>query len=319
MLRVHRLIDKQWHTEEGIAAASQAAQELDSTPVWVEATAPDPDECAALYRCFGIRERTLEDALEPQHPPVFREFDEHIFLIVHAPETSAREETRKIALFLGHRWLLTVVRAPLPMLEPLREQLLRHAIYYLDAPDLLAHAILDHMAQIFEERVDEMIDLADVLSERALEEPSPDVLPEIQHLRRRTSAFTRIVRTQRDVYQSLARGGCPFLTRRVEPHLRDIADHMLRVYDLLEAVRDGIVAARDSYLTAVNYELNETMRKLTSIATILLPLGLVAGVFGMNFEWMPLIHRPFGFPIAIGGMITLALGLYAWLRSRRWL
>jgi magnesium transporter len=214
---------------------------------------------------------------------------------------------------------VTVVRAPLPLLEPLQEQLRRHATYFLDAPDLLAHAILDHMAQIFEERVDEMIDQADELSDTALDRADPDVLPEIQRLRRSATAFTRIVRTQRDVYQSLARGGCPFLSHRVEPHLRDIADHMLRVYDLLEAVRDGILAARDAYLTSVNYQLNETMRKLTAIATILLPLGLLAGIFGMNFDHIPFAHRSFGFWFVLGGMATVAVGLTAWLRARRWL
>jgi magnesium transporter len=94
---------------------------------------------------------------------------------------------------------------------------------------------------------------------------------------------------------------------------------MLRVYDLLEAVRDGILAARDSYLTAINNQLSLAMRTLTAVATILLPLGLVAGVFGMNFKRMPLLDWPAGFWIVVGSMVTTALGLFAWFKLRKWL
>jgi len=319
VVRVHRIVGKAWHTEEGSAALSAAIAGAPTWPAWIEAVAPDAAECAALVRAFGLRERSLEDALEPQHPPLFREFDDHLVLIVHAPETGERRETRKVALFLGRRWLVTIVRAPLPLLDPLHEQLRRHPDYYLAAPELVAHAILDHMAQVFEERVDEMIDRAESLSDRSLEHPEADVLPRLHHLRRRAAAFTRVVRAQRDVCQSLARGGSPFLSRGVEPYMRDVADHMLRVYDLLESVRDGILAARDSYLTAVNNQLNRTMRTLTAVATILLPLALVAGIFGMNFARMPLLENPSGFWIVVGAMAFCAVGLYGWLKSRRWL
>src|SRR5262245_26676551 len=126
MLRVHRLVEKEWRTEEGTGAVAAAAETLETMPVWVEAIAPVPDEFAALSQHFGLRERSLEDAVEPQHPPIFREFDEHLFLIVHAPENAERKETRKVALFLGNRWLVTVVRAPLPLLEPLHERCRRY-------------------------------------------------------------------------------------------------------------------------------------------------------------------------------------------------
>ena len=319
MLRVHRLVDKEWRADEGISAVAAAAEGLETTPVWVEAVAPAPDEFAALAQKFGIRERSLEDAIEPQHPPLFREFDEHLFLIVHAPETAERKETRKVALFLGNRWLVTIVRAPLPLLDPLLERFRRYPQYFLDAPDLIAHAILDHMAQVFEERVDEMIDAAETFSDRSIDHPQAEALPKLHQLRRRTSTFTRIVRAQRDVCQSLARGGSRFVSRQLEPYLRDVADHMLRVYDLLEAVRDGILAARDTYLTAVNHQLNVAVRTLTAVATILLPLGLVAGIFGMNFDHIPLVHGRYGFWIVVGGLVATALALTALFKARRWL
>jgi magnesium transporter len=94
---------------------------------------------------------------------------------------------------------------------------------------------------------------------------------------------------------------------------------MLRIYDLLEAVRDGIVAARDSHLTALSNRVNASMRTLTAVATILLPLSFVAGVFGMNFDVIPFSHSPYGFWFAMGVMGVLALILYVLFRRRAWL
>jgi len=94
---------------------------------------------------------------------------------------------------------------------------------------------------------------------------------------------------------------------------------MLRIYDLLESVRNGILAARDTYLTAVNNQLNLAMRTLTAVATILLPLGLVAGVFGMNFEHLPLLKDPRGFWIVVAGMAALAGVMAVFFKRRSWL
>ena len=318
MLRIHQLDGERWATSEGTAALAVAV-ERGRRPIWVEAIAPDAAERTALVAALKLQEGSLVDALEPQHPPVFRDFEQHLFLIVHAPESSQQQATRKVALFIGDRFVVSVVRTELKLLDPVQEQMRRHPRYYLERPERVAHALLHHMADVFEERVDELIDVAQLLEEEALEKQGGDLLQRLHALRRRAAGFTRTVRAQRDVCQALARGGNSFLSRSVEPYLRDVADHMLRIYDLLEAVRDGILAARDSHLTAVNNQLNLTMRTLTAVATILLPLGLIASLFGMNFDAMPLLHRPGGFWIVAGGMTALAVGLFAWFRSRRWL
>jgi magnesium transporter len=281
--------------------------------------APDDAERAALCAEFGLQRLSLEDALEQEHPPTFREFANHLFMIVHAPESSTQRATRKVALFLGEKFVVTLVRAPLPLLAPLAARLRQHDAHYLCAPERVAQAVLAFMTDVFEERVDELIDVAERLDEEALEGSRPEFLERLHKLRRRSAFFARVVRTQRDVCQSIARGDTRFFSRDILPFLRDVADHMLRIYDLLEAVRDNILAARDSYLTAMNTQLNLAMRTLTAVATIILPLGLVASVFGMNFERMPLLKNPAGFWILMGAMAASAAGLWAWFKKRSWL
>jgi magnesium transporter len=316
MVRVNRLVDGRWSAAEGVAALAGARQ---GACAWVEAVAPDAAERAALCSEFGLHQLALDDALEQEHPPTFREFPDHLFMIVHAPESSERRTTRKVALFLGETFVITVLRAPLPLLAPLTDRLKRHDDHYLLAPERIAQAVLAFMTDVFEERVDELIDFAEQLDEEALESARPEFLERLHKLRRRTAYFARVVRTQRDVCQSIARGDTRFFSRDIGPFLRDVADHMLRIYDLLESVRDNILAARDSYLTAMNTQLNLAMRTLTAVATIILPLGLVASVFGMNFERMPLLKNPAGFWILMGAMAAAAAGLWAWFKRRRWL
>jgi magnesium transporter len=316
MIRIHRCDGTRWQESEGAAALASVEG---GGPAWVEVVAPDAAELAALHRELNLHELALKDALAPGHPPVFHEFDSYLFAIVHAPESSDTRTTKKAAFFLGERFVVTVLRAPLPLLQPLIERMRRHPDHYLAAPERIAHAILAHMTDVFEQRVDELIDRTDKIEDEVLEKTPDGLLKRLHGLRRRTAHFARVVRTQRDVCQAIARGDTGYFSRDVAPGLRDVADHMLRIYDLLEAVRDGILAARDSYLTAVSNQLNVTMKTLTAVATILLPLGLVAGIFGMNVDPIPLGHVRYGFWIVVAGMLAAALGLAWWFRRRRWL
>lgn len=316
MVRVTRLVDGRAQTVEGSAALAGARG---GSPCWVEAVAPDEAERAALCAAFGLKKLALDDAVETEHPPTFREFEGHLFIIVHAPDSSERRTTRKVALFLGADFVVTVLRAPLPLLDPLLERLRQHPDHYLCAPERIVQAHLDFMADVFEERVDELIDLTEKLDGEAMEGAQPDFLERLHKLRRRASHFARVVRAQRDVCQSIARGDVRYFSRDVLPFLRDVADHMLRIYDLLEAVRDNVLAARDSHLTAMNTQLNLAMRTLTAVATIILPLGLVASIFGMNFDSMPLLKTPGGFWILSGAMAAIAGALWFWFKRRRWL
>lgn len=319
MLRVHREETGRWQTTTGLAAARAAAADLEERSVWIEAIVPDDAEQSFLRDEFRLPHDSLEDALRPHHPPLLRELESHLMTIVHAPEPGLEVNTRKISLFLGRGWLVSVVRREFALLDPLRPLLERNPGYYLAAPERIFHAILHQLCDVFEERVDEMIDCAEDLEEKSLDRAAGDTLEKLQQLRRRTAALARIVRAQRDVFQALARGGIPLIPRNEEPYLRDNADHMLRIYDLLEAVRDGILAARDAHLTAMNTDLNVTMRTLTAVATLLLPLSLVAGVFGMNFKTMPLIEEPWGLPVLLVVMAVVAAGTWRWLRAKRWL
>jgi magnesium transporter len=282
-----------------------------SAGAWVEVVAPDEAECARLVADYGLHELAIEDALRIGHPPKLEDFGDYLFLIVHTPDLDGDIGTRKVALFLRKDRLVTILRAPLPPMDAIRGRVERDQARYLGQPAVLAHAILDNLTDGFEQLVDRLADRIETVEEGV---GRPETLEPLAGLRSEASELARTLRTQRDVLAALARGDHAFLSAKLRPYMRDLYDHVLRVCDLLEGLRERIHDVRDTHLALVNTRLAETMRILTVIATIMMPLGVIAGVYGMNFEAMPGARNPVGFWVTVAAMIATASGMYIWIR-----
>jgi magnesium transporter len=316
MLRTHRLRGDSCTTVEGGAGVELPA---DGEHVWYCAEAPTADEVALLVRILPIHELAMEDALTEGHPPKLEDYEDHLFLIAHTPGRDADGRTHKIAVFLGKTWIASVSRVTLQTPREVEVRLDKEPKRFLGAPERVAHALLDHMVDGFEHEVDDCVDETEALEAEALYSPSRDTMARILEARRRVAMLGRVIRSQRDVCQILSRTNHLVLSKKIAPYLRDVYDHCLRVHDLVESARDSLSAVRDGYLSVVNNRLAETMRVLTVIATIMMPLNLVAAVWGMNFDWMPLLHTGWGFWAAVLLMVAVAGGMLRWFRGRRWI
>lgn len=316
MIRVQELVGKSLTGAEGIEALALA---LNPTPAWVHVEAPTPDESRALQERLGVHELAIEDALTPSHPPKIEEFEHHLFVIAHTPERDAEHVTRKVAVFLNKGWVCTLLRAPLAAFAALEARVARDPSQHLRTPDRLAATVLDVLTDGFEHEIDGMRDRVSDLESRALRDPTPDTLEDILLVRADVDELERTLRAQRDVYGALLRTTLPVLSRKVLPYVRDVYDHVVRERDELDALRDACGRARDAHLAATNTRLNQTMRALTGMATIMLPLTLVTGVFGMNFEGIPGAKSPVAFWGTLFGMALLGTGMLWWFRRRRWL
>jgi len=222
-------------------------------------------------------------------------------------------------MFLSKDWLVTVLRAPSATIEKFLARVRKDPEYYSSTRAFLAHSLLDQLMDAFEERIDALSDTVEELEDRILADPEPALMERILDLRREAAILMRTVRGQRDVCQTLQRMAHPAIPKKTLPWFRDLYDHAQRVHDLLERVREGLGAARDAYLSAANNRMSEIMRVLTIIATTMMPLTLIVGLYGMNFDQMPGIHDPRGFWITLGVMAALTAALIAYFRHRRWL
>ncbi|HKB16582.1 MAG TPA: magnesium/cobalt transporter CorA [Planctomycetota bacterium] len=280
---------------------------------------PHPEQI--LRDRFGFHPLAVEDSLTPNHAPKIDDHESYLFGILHTPVAEAgRVRTRTLSFFLGRRTLVTVHKAPLPGLDRALARARRDPVRVLGHDvDLALHALLDELVADFDPVADELALAIDALEPEALRGRDEGTLRRILDLKRRAAILFRVLRPQRDVIGTLARGEFPLVSKKARVYFRDVYDHCVRLHDLLESHRDAIASARDAYLASVNNRMNRTMQTLAAVTTVLLPLTVVTGIYGMNFEHMPELRSPYGYPAALGLMATISASLFLLLRKKRWL
>lgn len=287
----------------------------------------DESEIALLRDVFHFHPLTIEDTLTDRvDPPKIDDYHDYIFVVVQAlrPYTSGGEiASDEVDFYLGLDYVVSCHREPVPAIERYRERALQDPQQLQErGADWLLHGLLDVLIDDYLPIVDAMDEEIDRLEDLVLRGPDTSVLEGIMLAKRNTLRLRRAITPQRDIMNRLSRDEFGDLIRPASRiYFRDIFDHLVRVEYLVEAVRDLADSALNTYLSAVSNRLNEVMKVLTAAATIFLPLTLISGVYGMNFEenqWPP-FSAPWGFPAVVGSMIFIAVAFLVYFRVRRWL
>ncbi len=316
MIEVRCLVNGECQVTDGIEAMT-ATKTVEAR--WIRVVAPTKDEEKALIDQLGLHELAIRDALREGLPPKMQDFGNHIFMILNTPMTAGESRVRKIAMFLGKTFVVTLQRVEIGTLDALAARIDKDPKHTLASPCSVAHVVLDHMMDGFEQMADRMNLEITRLEDRVMRDVSPEVMREIIRLRRQLGWLQRLTRSQRDVCMSLSRVPHEVVDEAILPYLRDVYDHVLRIYEMLDAGRDGLTAARDAHLSVVNNRLSEIMRTLTIIATIMMPLSLLAGIYGMNMKGIPGVESDVGaFWIMIGLMGIVAFVMLRSFRKRGW-
>ena len=159
----------------------------------------------------------------------------------------------------------------------------------------------------------------EAVQQAVVDDPKPETLNEIHALKRQLLFVRRAVWPLRDVMTNLSRSDCSFLQHPTKLFFRDVYDHVVQIVDTIEILRDMVSASLDIYLSSVSYRLNTIMRVLTVITTIFMPLSFIASIYGMNFEYMPELRSPWGYPLVLGVMAAVGVGMLVLFRNKRWL
>ena len=315
---------RQLHTLAEIEAARAQKGGL----LWVDVLVSREESDIALLRdVFHFHPLTIEDAITDRADPAkIDDHQDYIFVVVQAlrPYTSGDEiASDEVDFYLGPDYVVSCHRDPVPAIDHYRERAMQDPQQLLErGADWLLHGLLDVLIDDYLPIVDAMDEEIDRLEDLVLRGPDTSVLQGIMLAKRNTLRLRRAITPQRDIMNRLSRDEFGDLIRPASRiYFRDIFDHLVRVEYLVEAVRDLADGALNTYLSVVSNRLNEVMKVLTAAATIFLPLTLISGVYGMNFEtnqWPP-FDAPWGFPAVVGGMILVSVGFLAYFRIRRWL
>ncbi|MBD2100599.1 magnesium/cobalt transporter CorA [Leptolyngbya sp. FACHB-261] len=277
-----------------------------------------------LGQVFELHPLVLEDVVNvPQRPKVEDYDDQQIIIcrMVTSEEESEGFFSEQVSIVLGPNYVLTVQEEPeYDCFEPLRERIRRNkGAIRRQGADYLAYCLIDSVIDGFFPVLEEYGERLEELEEEVVRSPSRQTLEKIHDIKRELLMLRRSIWPQRDAINMLIREDSPLIRDEVRVYLRDCYDHTVQVIDMVETYRELASSMMDVYLSSVSNRMNENMRVLTVFSTIFLPLTFIAGVYGMNFEYMPELKSPWGYPLIWLVMLGIAGGMLWFFKRKGWL
>jgi magnesium transporter len=290
--------------------------------LWVDIADSGVPEERFLSEVMRLHPLVVEDILQESQPKL-EIHDRYLYLIVHSIQADRADPddlgTVELDVLLGERFVLTHHSEEIRSVEAVAGELARSSAILGEGPAQLAHAVIDRLIDKYPplmERFDAVIGALDL---EILKKPRADVLQRIFELKRSLQTVRRIGMHQKDILRQLSSDALPHLPEALRPFFRDVYDHFLRATDLADGYRDHVSGALDAYLGVQSHKLNEIMKVLAIISTIMLPLTFITGLYGMNFERIPELGWGLGYAWAWGWMLLTAGGFLVYFRRRHWI
>jgi len=291
--------------------------------VWVDLAAPSIPESLILSDTFNFHPLSVEDALSARQYPKAEAFDGYLYVVLHGIHYQKSDHsfaTHDVDFFVGPNYLVTIHDGDSRTLAELREHATRNTRILSEGPVALLHRVVDGLVDGYRPEVDKLEDRIDELEKQIFERPDPALVRKILAEKREVAGLRRIITPQRDVVSRLARRDFVDVSTEMSFRFRDVYDHLVRVADDVLIFQDRITGMLDAHLSNVSNRLNEVMKVLTVVSTILMPLTLLTGAYGMN---VPLPQFPGGehaqFWWLFGISMTVVVGMLAMFRRKRWI
>jgi magnesium transporter len=311
-------------TAEDWALALQDADGL----LWVdfENTPAEADE-PLLREVFGFHPLAIDDALQESHVPKVDDWGRYLYIVLHGVGLNREDlgeiETCELDIFLGANFLVTHHDCHLEAVERVWVGLQRDDRHLKNGPDYLLYRLADEVVAGYMPVVESLDDAIDQAEDQIFDRPTPRTLERIFALKRAALHLRRIIGPQREVLNKLARDDYGVIDAQARVYFRDVYDHLVRLHDISESIRDLVGGTLDTYLSVINNRMNEIMKTLTIITTLFMPLSFIAGFFGMNF-FIPVapitsLMSRFAFTVMLGLMFATSFLMWFWMRRRGWM
>jgi magnesium transporter len=272
---------------------------------------------------FGIHPLVLEDILSVGQRPKFEDFEDHIFLILKMFSYDDKNDellSEQVSLLVGENFVISLQEREGDVFDPIRERLRnkKGRIIKLGA-DYLAYALLDIIVDNYFNILEKVGDEVEMMDEEIVGNPAPETLQGIQRMKREMIFLRKSIWPLREAISGLERSESKLIKKSTAIYLRDVYDHTIQVIDTIEALRDMISGLLDIYMSSISNKMNEVMKVLTIIATIFIPLTFIAGIYGMNFAYMPELKFNWAYPAVLVVMVVVAGVMVNYFRRKRWL
>ena len=294
--------------------------------VWVMLEHDRPDVGALLVEHFGLHPLTVEDLWNVRELPKIEEFPHYLQILAHGVKpTSVRGaplETSELDVIVGEGFVLSHTSDD-RLIERVRAMCEKNPLDFERGPAWIAHALLDELVEDLLPVIDDYDVVIEEMEREVIEKAGTPagkpLIGRIFRMKRDLLALRRLTLYQREIFLRLSRGEFKHVPADVVPFFRDVYDHFARITSLAETYRELLTSLLEAHLSVQSNRMNEVMKTLTLMSTVMLPLTFIAGVYGMNFEVMPELKWRLGYPYALGLMLVVFLGILGWFRHRRWL
>ncbi len=276
-----------------------------------------------IGRCFKLHPLLLEDVVNTDQRPKMEDYGDYIFIVLkmlyyYEKESEIRSE--QVSLFLGSNFVLTFQEKEGDVFTPIRDRIRngKGRIRKMGS-DYLAYSLLDAIVDNYFAILEKIGEKVEDIEEDLVTNPSTETIHSIHNLKREMIYLRKSVWPLREVVSRLERWDSALIKDTTVIYLRDVYDHTIQVIDAVETFRDILSGMLDIYLSSISNRMNEVMKVLTIIATIFIPLTLIAGLYGMNFRYMPELEWRWGYPIVIIVMSIIGISMLIYFRRRKWL
>lgn len=295
--------------------------------LWVDFIGENPEVAEPILSSFGFHPLAIDDALQETHTSKVDDWGDHLYIVFNVlnykqENGSFTSEIDELDVFLGKNYIITYHDQVLTAIEDTWTACQRDVRHVQDGPDHLLYRIVDALVMSYMPLIDQIDAQVDQIEDQVFDRPRADTLEHIFALKRLLLTMRRILLPQREVLNKLSRDDYRVIDPKDRIFFRDIYDHLVRLHDLNENLRDLVSGVLDSYLSVTNNRMNEIMKVLTIITTFFMPITFITGFFGMNF-FEPVAGlvgwtEQQMFTATMGVIIGLPILMYFWMRNRTW-
>jgi magnesium transporter len=276
-----------------------------------------------LGECYGLHPLVLEDILNTDQRPKMEDYGEYLYIVLRMlnyNDKSSEIESEQISLVLGPNFVFSFQEREGDTFNPIRDRIRnsKGRIRKMGA-DHLAYTLLDSIIDNYFIILEKLGEKIEFLEEEVVTRPTPETLQTIHHLKREMIFLRKGVWPLREVISGLERGESSLIKESTRIYLRDVYDHTIQTIDTIETYRDMVSGMLDIYLSSISNRLNAVMKVLTIIATIFMPLTFLAGIYGMNFKYMPELEWKWGYPMVWLVVIGISIFMLTYFKKKKWL
>jgi magnesium transporter len=309
-------------TEDCLAADISELRLEERNVIWADVSDPTSRDFEELAEEFGFHHLSIEDCRTEHQRPKIEEYSGYYFIVLYEAQLAGpddRLELRELNIFLGKNYLVTVHSRPIRAIDT-AARLWRE---WMDKADqgagLIAYLLIDAIVDDYLPLLDLVSERMDDLEDSIFGEWRAEVIEEIFSVKKKLLYLRRSITPLRDVFNIMLRREQPIFPREIHVYFQDVFDHLIRVADTIDTLRDMLSSTMDAYLSVSGNRMNKIMKRLTSVATILMSVTLIAGIYGMNFDLMPELQWRYGYVFALLSMVVVGVALYWYLKKIEWI